>query len=204
MQAMKNIFWHGMAEEEKIDYLRKFSVAVIGSRMVMELLWRSSVGCIRYIGDFVTPVDARLDVSIKPLEANDYDVVHPMSSDSCIISYPYPKDYRELKRQLKGIDVIVAHKHIATAAKIAEELGTPFIPDIITTFLPDGVSFFEVEYPRIEHDPISYALTCSIQAGEIIRIFTGYHLPAIAPTAYIIDTRIQNYLKKIELKRKKL
>ena len=138
------------------------------------------------------------------MEANDYDVVHPMSSDSCIISYPYPKDYRELKRQLKGIDVIVAHKHIATAAKIAEELGTPFIPDIITTFLPDGVSFFEVEYPRIEHDPISYALTCSIQAGEIIRIFTGYHLPAIAPTAYIVDTRIQNYLKKIELKRKKL
>lgn len=199
---MRKVFWYGMADEEKIDYLRNFSVAVIGSRMLMELLWRSGVGCIRYIGDVVTPMDVRLDASIKPLEANDYDVVHPMSSDSCIISYPFPHDYKELRRQLKGIDVVVAHKHISMAAKVAEELGAPFIPDIITTFLPDGVSFFEVEYPRIDHDPISYALTCSVQAGEIIRIFTGYHLPVIAPEAYIVDTRYQNYLRKIELRRK--
>jgi hypothetical protein len=199
---MRNIFWHRMADEEKIDYLQKFSVGVIGSRMLMEILWRSGVGCIRYIGDFITPVDVRLDASIKPLEANDYDVVHPMSPDSCIISYPYPDDYKELKKQLRGIDVIVAHKHISLSAQIAEELGTPFIPDIITTFLPDGISFFDVECPRPDHDPISYALTCSIQAGELIRIFTGYHLPAIAPTAYLVDSRIPNYLKKIELKRK--
>jgi hypothetical protein len=199
---MRKIFWQGMADEEKIDYLKKFSVGVIGSRMLMELLWRSGVGCIRYIGDFITPVDSRLDVSIKPLEANNYDVVHPMSTDSCVVSYPYPHGHRELKRQLKGIDVVVAHKHMATAAKVAEELGAPFIPDIITAFLPNGISFFEVEYPRIEPNPISYALTCSIQAGEIIRMFTGYHLPAIAPTAYLVDPRFKRYLKKIELKKK--
>lgn len=193
-----------MADEEKIDYMQKFSVGVIGSRMLMELLWRSGVGCIRYIGDFVTPMDVRLDVSIKPLEANDYDVVHPMSSDTCLISYSYPHDHKELKRQLKGIDVVVAHKHIPIAARIAEELGAPFIPDIITTFLPDGISFFDVEYLHIEHNPISYALTCSIQAGEIIRMFTGYHMPIIAPMAYIVDTKHRDYLKKIELKRKNI
>ena len=199
---MRNIFWYGMASEKKIDYLEKFSVAIIGSRMLMELLWRSGVGCIRYIGDFVTPVDVRIDSTIKPLEANDYDVVHPMSTDSCIISYPYPEDYSEFKKQLKGIDVIIAHKHLNRAARIAEELGVPFIPDIITTFLPDGVSFFDVVYNRPDHNPISYALTCSLQAGEIMRIFTGYRLPVIAPDAYIVDFDEPGYLKKIELKRK--
>ncbi|AKG90917.1 hypothetical protein GAH_01804 [Geoglobus ahangari] len=194
------IFWHGMAEEEKIEYLSKFSVAVIGSRMLMELLWRGGVGCVRYIGDFITPNDARLDCTVEPLEANDYDVVHPMSPDSCVISYPFPDDYRELKRQLKGIDVVVAHKHIDIAARIAEELGSPFIPNIITTFLPDGVKYWEVEMPRVKFDPISYALTCSIQAGEILRIFTGYHMPTIAPEAYIVDTRSQYYLKKVTLR----
>jgi len=200
---MKHIFWHGMAEEEKIDYLKKFSVAVVGSRMLMELLWRSGVGCIRYIGDIVTPVDSRIDCTIDPLDTNCYDVVHSMSNDSCIISYLYPEDKKEFKRVLKGIDVVVAHKYIEQAAEIAEEIGTPFVPDIITTFLPDGISFFEVEYPHVSHDPISYAITCSIQAGEVLRIFTGYHLPTIAPEAYIVDTRAQNYLRKIELKLKR-
>jgi hypothetical protein len=189
-----------MADEKKIDYLEKFSVGVIGSRMVMELLWRSGVGCIRYIGDFVTPADVRIDSTIKPLEANDYDVVHPMSTDSCIISYQYPDDYSEFKRQLKGIDVILAHKHIRNSARAAEELGVPFIPDIVTTFLPDGVSFFDVNYPRTDYDPVSYALICSIQAGEIMRIFTGYQLPVIAPEAYVVDFNSPGYLKKINLK----
>ncbi len=197
---MKHVFWHGMAEEEKIDYLRKFSVAVIGSRMLLELLWRSGVGCIRYISDFVTPVDTRLDCTINPLEANGYDVVHPMSSDSCVISYFYPDDENELRKLLRGIDVIVAHKYIEEVAEVAEKLGAPFIPDIITTFLPDGVSFFEVEYPNVKKDPVSYAITCSIQTGEVMRIFTGYHLPTIAPEAYIVDVRSENYLKKITLK----
>ncbi len=197
---MKHVFWHGMAEEEKIDYLQKFSVAVIGSRMMLELLWRSGVGCIRYISDFVTPVDARLDCTISPLEANNYDVVHPRSSDSCVISYFYPEDEGELRKLLRGIDVVVAHKYIEDVAEVAERIGAPFIPDIITTFLPDGISFFEVEYPKVKRDPISYAITCSIQAGEIMRIFTGYHLPTIAPDAYIVDVRSECYLKKIKLK----
>jgi len=195
---MKNIFWYGTAREEKIEYLQKYGVAVIGSRLLMELLWRSGVGRIHYIGDFITPNDVRMDASIKPLEANDYDVVHPMSSDTCIISYMY-SGYEELRRQLKGIDVVVAHKHIETAAKVAEEIGAPFIPSIITTFLPDGVSFFEVEYPTIKRDPISYAITCSVQAGEVLRLFTGHEMPVIAPKAYVVDVRSREYLKMIEL-----
>uniref|UniRef100_A0A7C2N7M1 Uncharacterized protein n=1 Tax=Archaeoglobus fulgidus TaxID=2234 RepID=A0A7C2N7M1_ARCFL len=197
---MKHVFWHGMAEEEKIDYLKKFSVAVVGSRMLMEILWRSGVGCIRYISDYITPLDSRLDCTIDPLEANNYDIVHPMSPDSCVISYLYPESESELRKLLRGIDVVVAHKNIEVMAEIAEKIGAPFIPDIITTFLPDGVKFWEVEYPEVKRDPISYALTCSIQAGEVLRVFTGYHLPTIAPEAYIVDVRSENYLRKISLK----
>ena len=189
-----------MADEEKIDYLKKFSVGIIGSRLLMELLWRSGIGCIRYIGDFITPVDARLDLSIKPLEANSYDVVHPMSHDTCIVSYLYPDDHSELRKQLKGVDLVIAHKYIQEGAKVAEELGAPFMPDIITTFLPDGFSFEEVEYPNVDYNPVSYALNCSFQAGEVMRVFTGYHKPVLAPEAYVIDIKAQNYFKKIELK----
>lgn len=196
----KHIFWFEMADYEKIEYLRKFSVAVIGSRMLAEILWRCGVGCIRYIGDVITPMDVRIDPTYDYLDANDYDVMHP-NPDSCVISYPYPHDYKELKRQLRGIDVVVAHKYEDVAAKIAEELGVPFIPKIITTFLPDGVSFFEVKMPQIEENPISYSITCSIQAGEIMRIFTGYELPVIAPEAYVVDLKSKSYLKKVELER---
>ncbi len=198
---LKHIFWFQMAEEEKIDYLKKFSVAVIGSRMLAEILWRCGVGCIRYIGDVVTPTDSRIDPTIRPLDANDYDVMHPMSSDSCVISYPYPHDYKELKKQLRGIDVIVAHKYESLAARIAEEIGVPFIPRIITTFLPDGVSYFEVKIPEVKENPIAYSITCSVQAGEIMRIFTGYELPVIAPEAYVVDLKTKSYLKKVELER---
>jgi len=197
---MREIFWYGMADEEKIKYLENFSIGIIGSRLLMELLWRGGIGCIRYVGDFVTPNDVRMDASIKPLEANNYDVVHPMSQDTCIISYPYPNDHSELRKQLKGVDIIVAHKYIPEGAKVAEELGSPFMPNVVTTFLPDGTSFFNVEIPPIEFDPISYSLTCSLQAGEIMKMFTGYHLPTIAPVAYTVDVRNEFYLKKLELR----
>ena len=198
---MKNVFWFSLVDGSKIEYLSRFSIGVVGSRMIVELLWRMGVGCIRYIGDFITPVDVRLDVSIKPLEANDYDVVHPIGETN-IVSYPYTSNYREMKKQLRGVDTVIAHKHIEVSARIARELGVPFMPNLITTFLPDGLSFFEVEVPKIEYDPLSYALTCSVQACEVLRLLTGYEMPTIAPDAYIVDLRCKSYLKRIELKRK--
>lgn len=196
---MKNIFWFDLIDESRIDYLSRFSIGVVGSRMIMELLWRMGVGCIRYIGDFITPNDVRIDVSIKPLEANDYDVVHPVA-DTNIISYPYVDDYREMRKQLRGVDLVIAHKYLDNCARIAEELGVPFMPNFVTTFLPDGVSFFEVEKPKIEFDPLSYALTCSIQACEVLRLLTGYEMPVIAPKAIIVDLKSKKYLREVELR----
>jgi len=196
---VRGLFWYDLTDDP--DYLGKFSIGVVGSRMMMELLWRIGVGCIKYIGDFITPVDVQLDVSLKPLEANDYDVVHSIG-ETTILSYLYTNDYKEMKKQLKGVDAIVAHKHIDLSAKIAEELGVPFIPNIITTFLPDDISFFEVEMPKVELNPLSYSLTCSIQACEILKLLTGYDMPILAPDAYVIDLRHKGYLKKIKLRLK--
>ena len=183
-------------ETHKLDYLKRFSVGVIGSRMLVELLWRMGIGCIRYVSDFITPNDVILDVSLKPLEANDYDIVHPIGNTN-IVSYLYSNE-EELKRQLKGVDVVIAHRHIERAAKIAEEIGAPFIPNFVTTFLPDGVSFFDVERPHIEFDPLSYSLTCTLQAWEILKLLTGYEMPIVAPKAMIVDPKC--YIRSVELK----
>lgn len=175
-------------EEDKIDYLKKFSVGIVGSRLLLELLWRCGIGCIRYISDFVTTFEVSYDCSLDPLEANCYDIVHPKSDESCIISYLYPDSKSELRKLLRGVDLVMAHKHMAEVAEVAEELGVPFVPDIVTIFLPDGVRFKEVEYPEVARDPISYTLTCGLQAMEVMRMFAGLK-PLIAPEAMVVDLK---------------
>ncbi len=176
--------------------LEKFSVGVVGSRLIVELLWRMGIGCVRYVGDFVTPNDVRIDVSLCMLEANDYDIIHPMGSTN-IVSYLY-HDGEELKRQLRGVDVVIAHKHLEASAVVAERIGAPFIPDFVTTFLPDGISFFEVERPNVERNPLSYTLTCALQVCEVVRLLTGKGTPTIAPKAILIDG--EGYIRTTELK----
>ncbi len=197
---MRKIFWGWLSGEEKAEYLSRFSVAVVGSRMILNLLWRAGIGCIRYISDAVTTTDVRIDCTLHPLEASCYDVVHPYSDDSCIISYFYPDSESELRKLLRGVDLVIAHRHVAEVADVAEQMGAPFMPNIITTFLPDGVQFSEVELPEVRYDPISYAITCSVQAAEAIKIFTGYDLPVLAPEAYVVDLKEEGYLRRIELR----
>ncbi len=180
---------------EDIEYIKKFKVGVVGSRMIAELLYRMGIEHIHYIGDFITPNDFLLDVSIRPLEANSYDV-----PDARFCSYMFTEDYKELKRQLRGADVIIAHKHMDLFSRIARDLGVPFMPNFITTFLPDGISFMEVEIPKIDYDPVSYSINCSIQACEVLRLLTGYEKPIIAPEACVVDLRMKNYLRMIRLK----
>ena len=192
-------WWFGdVIEEDAIDYIRRFSIGVVGSRIMLELLWRIGVGRVKYVGDFITPNDVMRDVSLNLNDANDYDVVTSMG-DTDVFSYLYPGDYGEFKRQLKGVDVIVAHKYVRDAAKVAEEFGVPFIPDFITTFLPDGVSYFEVVPPKVRFDPISYTILCSIQAYEVLKILTGFDDPIIAPKALIVEPTARGYVREIEL-----
>ncbi|MEM4292442.1 MAG: hypothetical protein QXR50_07005, partial [Archaeoglobaceae archaeon] len=93
--------------------------------------------------------------------------------------------------------LVIAHKHMASVAEVAEELGTPFMPDIVTVFLPDGVRFKEVDYPKFERDPVSYTLICGLQAMEVMRIFAGLK-PLIAPEAIVVD--LKEGVKKVCLR----
>ncbi len=183
---MKHVFWQELMDKQRIEYLGKYSVAVVGSRLMLEILWRCGIGCIRYVSDFLTPLETLVDCTINPLEANQYDIVHPKSDESCVISYLYPEDHLELKRILKGVDMIIAHKCIPEIARVAEEIGVPFVPDIVTIFLPDGIKFWELDYPKIERNPISYTITCGLQSMEIIKALAGYK-PIIAPEAIVVD-----------------
>ncbi len=185
---MKHIFWQKLMDEQRIEYLGKYSIVVVGSRMMLEILWRSGIGCIRYVSDFVSQFDSLTDPTIDPLEANQYDVVNPKSDESCIISYLYPEDRSELRKIMRGADMVIAHKHIDEIARVAEEIGIPFVPDIVTTFLPDGVKFWELEYPKVERDPISYTLTCGLQAMEVMKALAGYR-PVLAPEAILVDLK---------------
>lgn len=183
---------------EKIANLSKRNVVIVGSRLMLEILWRTGIGFLHYISDFITPQDVLTDCSINPLEANQYDIVYPRSEDSCIISYFYPEEDLELRNLIKNADLVIAHKHIFEVAKIAKELGVPFIPDIVTVFMPDGVSIEEVEYPFQDRDPVSYTLICGLQAMEVMRIFAGYR-PITAPEAIVVN--LKEGLKRIWLKR---
>ncbi|MDI9646403.1 MAG: hypothetical protein QFX40_06895 [Archaeoglobales archaeon] len=198
---MKLAFW-SWVDEDRISYLSKYTLSIVGSRLLLNILSRCGFGCIKYISDFVTPNDVAIDCTLQPFEANSYDIVSPQNEECCVISYLYPEDRNELKKLLRGSDLIVAHKYIEEVADVAEKLGVPYVPNFITTFLPDGVNFFEVEIPKIMYDPISYSINCSIQAAEVFKLLTGYDLPAIAPEAYVVDLRVEGYLKKMELRKK--
>lgn len=174
--------------------LEEFCVGVVRSRILVELLWRLGVGRIKYVSDFVTPNDVNLDVTLRPLDANDYDVLHPIG-ETKIYSYLY--GHCDLKRALRGVDVVVAHKYLEESARVAEELGVPFLPNFVSTFLPDGISFFEVERPEVRFDPLSYAMTTVLQANEIRRMLVG-ELPILAPDALLVE---DGELRRVTLKR---
>ncbi|MCX8172919.1 MAG: hypothetical protein N3D09_04845 [Archaeoglobaceae archaeon] len=195
---MRQFFLQSLMDEEKIDRLNELSVAVVGSRMLVEILWRCGIGYIKYISDFVSQIDALVDCTINPLEANQYDVVSPKSDESCVISYFYPENKEKLKEILGDTEIIVAHKHVCEISKIAEELKIPFIPDIVTTFIPGGVRFLELEYPRIDRNPISYAITCGLQATEVMKILADKK-PILAPEAILVD--LKEGIRRVWLKK---
>ena len=194
-------FWKKILSVEEIKYLPKYKIGVIGSRYIAELLWRLGVGCIKYVGDHLTQWDVHIDPSISTDETDMYDVIGPKSDGVDIYSYLYPKDYLQLKKQLKGVDMIIAHRYIVDGSRVARDLGVPFMPDIISTFLPDGVEYEKIQYPHTNgHNPLVYTLTCSIQVGEMFRILTGSGMPILAPDAMVVDLTHPGYLRYVRLR----
>jgi hypothetical protein len=89
----------------------------------------------------------------------------------------------------------------------ASELGMPFITyPVITTILPDGMSFKEVEFPvstMSMGDTIPDILIRTLQVLELIKLFTGIGEPLFPPQALelVFDPPTRNFkVRKIMAK----
>jgi hypothetical protein len=105
-----------------------------------------------------------------------------------------PVEKERLKKRLKGMDVVIGgygHEEQKDAARAASDLGMPFITyPVITTILPDGISFEEIEFPSFTDstfDTISNTLIRTFQVIELIKLVTGIGEPYFPPNAVELD-----------------
>ncbi|ADB58582.1 hypothetical protein [Archaeoglobus profundus] len=147
---------------------------------------------VKYIGDFFTPNDATIDVT---LSGYGYDV-----PDAYMVSYPLVEDLKEVKRQIRCCDVVIAHKSMDTFAKACYDLGIPFMPNIITFFLPDSIKFFEVEIPKIDYDTLTYTITCALQVKETLKLLESGNA-IVAPRALIVNLNEGDFVREIDLRK---
>lgn len=105
-----------------------------------------------------------------------------------------PVEKERLKKRLKGMDVVIGgygHEEQKDAARAASELGMPFITyPVITTILPDGISFEEIEFPFFNNskfDTISNTLIRTFQVIELLKLFTGIGEPYFPSNALELD-----------------
>jgi hypothetical protein len=119
-----------------------------------------------------------------------------------------PVEKERLKKRLRGMDVVIGgygHEEQKDAARAASELGMPLITyPVITTILPYGISFEEIEFPsftdstfdtkplqglrgRGAEPHISNTLIRTFQVIELIKLFTGSGEPYFPPNAVELD-----------------
>ncbi|WP_457548477.1 hypothetical protein [Archaeoglobus sp.] len=107
---------------------------------------------------------------------------------------------KEIKRQIRRCDVVIAHKSMDIFSKACYDLGIPFMPNFITFFLPDSVRFWEVEIPTIDYDTIAYTITCALQVNETVKLLKGEEV-TIAPKALIVDLK-EGLIREINLRKR--
>ena len=118
----------------------------------------------------------------------------------------------ELKQLLKGTDVVIGgygYGEQREVARAASELGIPFITyPVITTILPDGISFDEIEFPDPQTQttsPLLDLIARALQLVEMLRLFSGVGEPLFAPRALVLypDAGSRDLrLKSVELRLK--
>jgi len=119
---------------------------------------------------------------------------------------------RELKQLLKGTDVVIGgygYGEQREVARAASELGIPFITyPVITTILPDGITFDEIEFPDPQPQttsPLLDSIARALQLVEMLRLFSGVGEPLFAPRALVLypDAGSRDLrLKSVELRLK--
>ena len=133
-----------------------------------------------------------------------------------VYEIPAGLELRELKQLLKGTDVVIGgygYGEQREVARAASELGIPFITyPVITTILPDGITFDEIEFPDSRMQPQTQTtsplldlIARALQLVEMLRLFSGVGEPLFAPRALVLypDAGSRDLrLKSVELRLK--
>ncbi len=102
-----------------------------------------------------------------------------------------PASAIEYKQLLRGTDVAIGgygYEEQREVANAASELGIPFITyPVITTVLPDGIPFDELEFPAGDHilSPVLNLLVRAFQMIELLKLFV-VGTPLFAPDALVV------------------
>ncbi len=174
--------------EKLSDYISKLRVGVVCSRQIVNLLWRVGIDRIMYLGDFITPQDVFCDVSLDLDDANSYDVPESRENTLVVSHLAESLDVKTFKRAMRGCDLIIAHRYCRISAEVAEMLGVPFIPTIVTNILPEDIieriDIIDKLEKFLPKNPICYSFLCSAQVIEALRLSIDGNT-IIAPEAYI-------------------
>jgi hypothetical protein len=104
-----------------------------------------------------------------------------------------------IKEKLKGSDLIIGCSQERNVAMAARSLGIPYLSGrALTTFLPEGIRYEEVEVPRRKMETKTFL----ILAREVEKLRDG-RLPVLAPRALSPEGKIIRLKLKCE-KGKKL
>ncbi len=182
------------------DYVEKLCIGVVGSRMLVELLWRAGIGTIKHVGDFITPNDVLSDVSLSMDDANDYDVVESRGKSLIIPVLAEKLEEKLFLNALRGCDIVIAHRYCKLAAKVAERFGVPFVPPAVTCVLPEDLKYLDLsifEEIKPPENPALYAMLCSAQVIEVLKLCVDGS-GIIAPEA-LVPVKDPPFFRKVEL-----
>ncbi|MHC1566149.1 MAG: hypothetical protein ACXQS6_07570 [Candidatus Syntropharchaeales archaeon] len=185
---------------KQLHYLKNARIGVVGGGVIVELLQRWHFKEIRVLDMVVQLNHIYMDPFFKKEDLGKFATYKPLTDNICIKVSGIPETVDELKHELRSIDIVIGfcnQKHTAIASR---ELGVPFITSgLITTFLPDGMTFEEANLPDpIMLNPSLTSMMRSIQSFEAVKLLTGIGNPVFAPNAIKID--LLNYqLKRVRL-----
>lgn len=196
-------------EDEERKYLREVTVGVIGGGIIVELLKRFNLKEVRIIESSVEKKQIYLDVFYNKEHIGTLPEYSSLGNTH-VACFSMSESVEEFKRILKGGDVLIGaanNEEQKKAAVAASELGMPFITyPIISTILPDGIKFEEIEFPSQEVNFLSNLLIRSFQVIELLKLFTGGIKPFFAPNALKVEfdmVKLDFKTKKVRLKKRK-
>jgi hypothetical protein len=185
---------------------RKIKVSVVGGGIIVELLKRCNFKEVRVIEKKVEKEQLYLDVFYDKPHVGTIPKYTSLGN-TYISTFAVPDSIEEFKKILKGSDVVIGGYGCEDQKKAAiatVEVGLPFIScPAITTILPDGIPFEEIEFPSLRVDATLNTISRCFQIIETMKLFSGVGDPFFPPNALIVEfdtLKLELKMEKIKLK----